>query len=80
MDPWSKEVLTTRLNEVDNNLPTGKTLYSRDEVVAKLKGENSAGVCNISVELLKTGGTPMISGLHTVLTNIGEYGNIIPVW
>lgn len=34
------------------------------EAVRKLMGEKVAEVCNISAEVLKTGGEAMVQGLH----------------
>ena len=48
--------------------------------MAKLRVGKTAGICNISVELLKAGGEAMIRGLHAVLTAIWHSDTIPPDW
>ena len=59
------------------------------EAVAKFKGGKAAGICNISIEMLKAKIKAMIRGLHAVLTAVWHSGTIsldwkkglvIPIW
>ncbi|XP_069976479.1 uncharacterized protein [Penaeus vannamei] len=46
------------------------TLNEVREVISKLKGGKTAGICDIPAELLKVEGEPMARGLHAVLAAI----------
>lgn len=48
--------------------------------VAKLKGGEAAGVCNICTELFKAAGEARNRGLHVVLTAVGQSGTIPFEW
>ena len=58
------------------------------KAVAKLRSGKAAGICNISVELLKAVGEAMIHGSHDVLTAVWHSGTIpewkkalvVPIW
>lgn len=65
------------------NLPIDQVSLFLEKVredVAKLKGGKAAAVCNIRVELLKTGGKAMALGLHAVLTGMWQSGAFPPDW
>ncbi|KAG0730189.1 Transposon TX1 uncharacterized protein [Chionoecetes opilio] len=83
VDPPTEQLHTTGLQAVDADHSIDETAPSLDEVreaVAKLKGGKAAGVCKISVELLKAGGEAMIRRLHAVLTAVWKSGTIPPDW
>ena len=72
-DPPSRQLRTAGLQTLDADPPADETAPSIDDVkeaVAKLRCGKVAGVCNISVELLKAGGEAMTRGLHAVLTAV----------
>ena len=54
------------------------TLTEVREAISKLKGGKAAGICGIPAELLKSGGEPMVRGLHAVLAAIWQSGTIPP--
>ena len=92
VDPLSGRLQTTGLQMAQPDPPINEAPPSLDEVreaVSKLKGRKAAGVCNISVELLKAGGEAMIHGLHAVLTVVWhsciippdwKRGLVVPIW
>ena len=82
-DPPIEQLRTDGLRVVDADPPINETAPSLDEVreaVARLRGGKAPGVCNISAELLKSGGEAMIRGLHAVLTAVWQSGTIPPDW
>ena len=83
MDPSSGQLQTAELQKLDDDPPIDEAAPSIGdvkEVVAKLTGGKAAGVCNISVELLRAGGEAMIRGLHVVFTAVWHSGTIPPEW
>ena len=69
VDPLSGHLQTTGLQMLDDDPTINKTAPSTDDVkeaVAKLRDGKAAGICNISTELLKTGGKAMIHGLYAI--------------
>ena len=60
------------LQTLDADQSIDKTAPSFDdkEVAAKLKDGRTAGSCNFSTELLKTGSKVVIPRFHTVLTAV----------
>lgn len=57
---------------------SSSTLHEVKEVVARLRGDKAAGICNISVEPLKVEGEAMICRLHVVFTFIWQPGTLLP--
>ena len=83
MDPPSGQLQTAGLQRLDADPPFDETAPSIGDVkeaVAKLRGGKAAGICNISVELLKAGGDAMIHGLHAVVTAVWHSDTIPPDW
>ena len=79
----SGQLQTTGLQLLDADPPINEATPSIDrvkEAVAKLKDGKAAGICNISVELLKAGGEAMIRELHAVLTVVWHSDTIPPDW
>ena len=68
---------------MDVDPPINETVPTLDEVkeaVASLRDEKAAGIYNISVKFLKTGGEAIICELHDVLTAIWHSGIIHHEW
>ena len=66
LEPPSGQLRTAGLQTLDADPPIDETAPS----IGDVKEQLAAGVCNISVELLKAGGEAMIRGLHAVLTAV----------
>lgn len=67
--PPSEQLLTTRLQILDDDPPLHEITSSLDDVreaVARLRDRKALDTFSISTELLRAGGTAMIRGTHAV--------------
>ena len=68
---------------MDADPPINEAAPSLDEVkeaVARLRGGKAAGICDISMELIKAGGEAMTCGLPAVLPAVWHSSTIPPDW
>ena len=82
-EPPSRQLSLAGVQMAAADPPVDETPPSLAEVrkaVGKLKCGKAAGICNISVEMLKAGGEAMIHGLHAVLSAVWQSGTIPPDW
>ena len=92
VDPPTGQLQTAGLHTLDADPPIDETATSLGDVkeaVAKMRGGKTAGICNISAELLQAAGEAMIHGLHAVWTAVwhsgtippeGKKGLVVPIW
>ena len=82
-EPLSSYLQTAGLYVLNADQPINEAPPSLDKVreaVVMLRRGKAAGICNITLELVKAGGNTMICGLHTVLSTMWRSGAIPPDW
>lgn len=79
-NPLSRQLPNAWLQTTNVDPHNNKITSSNEEAFPRMSGGKSLCVCNISTDLLKTGGPAMIPGLHAALTPIWQSGSILPDW